>query len=99
MFYWSYYKSTIVINLCVSVAIVLIAYLLYGDVSFYLFAASIAFIGPPFVFLYKEIVRPLEYFFYYNRAITKIKLISFCLTVNILLATIISIIVYYVTSA
>jgi len=96
--YWAYYKSTIVVNLCVSVAIVLIANFLYGaDLSIYLFAVSIAFIGPSFAFLYKEIVRPLEYYFYYNRAISKIKLIAFCLTVNVLLAIIISLIAIYVT--
>ena len=98
MLYWAYYKSTVVINLCVSAAIVLIAsFLNDADVSLYLFAASLALIGPSFAFLYKEIVRPLEYYFYYNRAISKIKLIAFCLTVNILLATIISLIGFYVT--
>jgi len=92
MLYWAYYRSTIVINLCVSLAIVLIA----KDI--YFFAASIAVAGPSFAFLYKEVVRPLEYYFYYNRSISKIKLISFCLTVNIILAVIISLIAYYVTS-
>jgi len=95
--YWAYYKSTIVLNLCVSIAITLIANFYGADVSLYLFAISLAFIGPAFAFLYKEIVRPLEYYFYYNRGITKVKLMVFCLTVNTLLAMVFSLIVYYVT--
>jgi len=95
--YWIYYKSTIVINLCVSIAIILIASFYGAEVIIYIFAVSLAFIGPLFAFLYKEIVKPLEYYFYYNRGITKFKLMSFCLTVNTLLALLISIIAYYVS--
>ena len=99
MLYWAYYRSTIIVNICVSIAIILIASFFHEtDVSIYLFAASLAFIGPSFAFLLKEIVRPLEYYFYYNRGISKIKLITFCLIVNTLLGIIISLIAFYVTS-
>ena len=90
--YWAFYKSTIAVNLCVSLAIFAIT----GNI--YIFAASIVFFGPSFAFLYKEVVKPLEYYFYYNRGISKTKLILFCLTVNVLPATIISLTAYYVAS-
>ena len=95
--FWAYYRSTILINLCVSAAITLIASFYGADVKIYFFAASFAFVGPSFAFLYKEVVNPFEYYFYYNRAISKIKLMSFCLSVSTLLAAIILLIVYYVT--
>jgi len=48
---------------------------------------------------YKEIVRPVEYYFYYNQSISQIKLVVFCLLVNILPSALILTIVYYATSS
>ena len=90
--YWAFYKSTIAVNLCVSLAIFAITQ------NIYIFAASIVLFGPLCAFLYKEVVKPLEYYFYYNRGISKTKLIIFCLIVNILPSTMISLIAYYVAS-
>jgi hypothetical protein len=60
------------------------------------FAISYAVIGFVFVFLYKEIVRPNEYYFYYNQGISKIRLYSFCLIINVLFAILVLIIYDYI---
>jgi len=92
--YLAFYKSTVILNLCVSLAIAFIT----GQ-FFVFFAISFATFGLLAVFLFQEIVRPLEYYFYYNRGISKIKLIIFCLLVNLLLGTLFLTILHYVTSA
>ena len=91
--YWAFYKSTVTINLVVS--------LMFGIVSrsIIVFAISLVSIGLFFAFLYKEVVRPQEYYFYYNRGISQIKLIIFCMLVNILPSALILIIYNYVTSS
>ena len=90
--YWAFYKSTVTINLVVSLAIGLVS------TSIIVFAVSLVTIGLFFAFLYKEIVCPQEYYFYYNQGISKIKLILFCLLVNIFPSTLILIILHYVAS-
>jgi len=94
MLYWAFYKSTVILNLCVSFIVAFVT----GQ-FFEFFAISYATFGLIGVFLYKEIAFPLEFYFYYNRGITKIKLILFCLLVNILLVTLFLSILYYVASA
>ena len=95
--YWAFYKSTIAFNIGVSIAIAVIS-MIYGGNFFIVFAISFMSIGPMVSFLYKELSFPLEYYFYYNRGISKIKLIIFCLLLNILPSTII-LIVSHVASA
>ena len=90
--YWTFYRSTVTLNICVSFVV---AFLTRGDLFFY-FPVCFATIGLLAVFLYKEIARPLEYYFYYNRSISKIKLMLFCFIVNILLAVLILTIIIYV---
>ena len=90
--YWAFYKSTVTINLVVSLAIGLVS------TSIIVFAVNLVTIGLFFTFLYKEIVCPQEYYFYYNQGISKIKLILFCLLVNIFPSTLILIILHYVAS-
>ena len=84
--YWAFYKSTVTINLVVSILI--------GFVfkSITVFALCLVTSGLFFAFIYKEITFPQEYYFYYNRGISKIKLIIFCILVNILPSAIILII-------
>ena len=92
--YWVFYKSTITINLVVSLMIFIVS---SGSIT--IFAISIVFFGLFFAFLYKEIARPHEYYFYYNQGISKIKLIIFCVLVNVLPSALILIINHYVASA
>ena len=98
MLYWAFYKSTVTLNICVSFAVAFLG-MIYDGNFLVLFAGSFLTVGLLAVFLYKEIACPLEYYFYYNRGITKTKLIIFCLLVNILPATLILTITLYVSSA
>ena len=92
LMYWTFYRSTLTLNFFVSF---LFSFLTGADLFVYL-PVCFATIGLFAVFLYKEIARPFEYYFYYNHAITKIKLILFCLIANILLAALILTIKIYV---
>ena len=85
--YWAFYKSTVIINLVVSVS----AFTISRSIT--VFAISLVTIGLLFAFLYKEMVRPQEYYFYYNQGISKIRLIIFCIFVNMLPSAFILIIV------
>ena len=89
--YRAFYKSTVILNICVSFVIAFVT----GQ-FFAFFAISYATLGLLAVFLYKEIAYPAEYYFYYNRGITKIKLIIFCFLVNIPLSTLIFTFLNYV---
>ena len=97
MLYWAFYKSTVILNIAVSFALASLATVFSGDVFTFCiyFPGSFATIGLLFVFLYKEIAFPLEYYFYYNRGITKIKLFIFCFLINVLPATLILTILHY----
>ena len=98
--YWAFYKSTVTINLVVSLMVSLVVLMISPVLaSITVFAIGYVTFGLFFSFLYKEVVRPKEYYFYYNRGISKIKLIVFCILVNCLLSTLILIILNYVTSS
>jgi len=110
--YWSFYKSTVILNICVSFAVAcfvsafaenFFAFGFFFSGSFativlLVFPGSFATIGFLAVFLYKEIACSIEYYFFYNRGITKIKLFIFCLLVNLIPATLILSILYHVAS-
>ena len=76
--YWTFYRSTIILNSLVSFLIALIT----GEMLLF-FPICYATIGLLAVFLYKEIARPNNYYFYYNQGISKVKLMMFCFLVNI----------------
>ena len=98
MIYWFFYKSTLTVNLTVSFAIGFLG-IIWGG-TFMAFPVSFTTVGLFFALLYKETVCPNEYYFYYNRGISKIKLISICLLVNIVVsAPLILIILHYVSPA
>ena len=98
--YWFFYKSTFTVNLVVSFLIGLISLMISPvSVCINVFAISLVSSGLFFAFLYKEIVCPHEYYFYYNRGISKLKLILFCVLVNALPTTLILIIAHYVSSS
>jgi hypothetical protein len=100
MIYWAFYKSTVTVNLAVSFAISCILFLqgaIWNGIA--TFAVSLITVGLFLAFLYKEAVCPQEYYFYYNRGISKIKLIIFCFCVNVPPSAVILTIVHYATSA
>ena len=55
----------------------------------YAFSLGNVAIGPAFALFVKELSRSGEYYFYYNRSISKIKLIIIYMVLNILLSTLI----------
>ena len=71
--YWAFYKSTVTINLVVSLMVSLVVLMISPVLaSITVFAIGYVTFGLFFSFLYKEVVRPKEYYFYYNRGISKI---------------------------
>jgi len=96
--YWAFYKSTVILNIAVSFAVAcFVSAFAENIVAFgFFFPGSFATIGLLAVFLYKEIACSIEYYFFYNRGITKIKLFIFCLLVNTILATLILSVLYHV---
>lgn len=90
--YWAFYKSTLMINLFFSFIISVFAGLIMFPVCF--------ITGGPFMsFVYKEIARPNQYYFYNNRGISKFQLMIFTISVCILLGTPILILILYVASS
>ena len=98
MLYWAFYKSTLTLNIIVSFVIALVV-MVYGGNFFIVFAVSFMSSGLFAALFYKEINCPMEYYFYYNRSISKIKLVVFCLLANILPSALILTIVFYATSS
>ena len=78
--YWTFYKSTITINLGFSGIVGLVA------LSITAFAICMVTFGLFLSLLYKETIHSQEYYFYFNRGISKIKLFIFCIVVNCLLS-------------
>ena len=89
--YWTFYKSTLTTNIAVSLLVGV------ASISISVFTVSFSSIGLFVAFLQRELMRPQEYYFYYNQCISKVKLIIFCLSVNILLSALILTIAHYVT--
>ena len=91
--HWEYFKSTLVLNLASSVlfAFFVISFLksLPGPIpSFPVIYIRCCMVGGPLLcFLYKEISRKNEYYFYYNRGITKLSLWIVTLVTYILSGT------------
>jgi len=67
--YWEFHKSTLAINWAFSVALSVLS-------SVWLLPVLSMTVGPLIVFLYKEIARSNQYYFYYNRGISKTGLIA-----------------------
>ncbi|NOU47073.1 MAG: hypothetical protein HOO86_08430 [Bacteroidales bacterium] len=76
--YWEFHKSTLIINWLFSMAISLLGF------PFVIFPI-VTMTGGPFLSLfYKEIAHKNEYYFYYNRGISKLNLIIVSMIANIL---------------
>jgi len=76
--YWEFHKSTLLINWVASIALALLTMTpLYFPIA--------TMTGGPFISLfYKEITAKNEYYFYYNRGISKINLMVVNIILNIL---------------
>lgn len=81
--YWEFYKSTLIINWLFSVAISIAASFLFFP-FFRTLSISVMTIGPILSLLYNEVSHNNEYYFYYNRGISKASLITTCMVLNIL---------------
>ncbi|GHU71635.1 hypothetical protein FACS189450_08000 [Spirochaetia bacterium] len=90
--YFQFFKSTIVLNWSLSIALAVLGYIISGEntviYSFALFLMSVGFI---FSILIKESTfsNKDEYYFYYNFGITKIKLFITCELLNVILGLLI----------
>ncbi len=89
--FWEFYKSTLLINLSLSILIYLLTFDL---VSFF---NSFIFIGLFGNILFKENYRKNEYFFYYNNNFSKIELFVCCLILNIILSIVLKIVLWVIT--
>lgn len=78
--YWEFHKSTVILNLVFSVVLSLIVFPLF----FTVLPISLMTGGPILSLFYKEISHKNEYYFYYNRGISKINLIITSMFLNVL---------------
>ena len=85
---FAFYVSTVHVCYAVSCVVALVA-LLVRIPFFVTFAISIATAGLFASLLYKEISHPQQYYFYYNRGISKMRLYAFCGIINMVIGTLI----------
>jgi len=99
--YWEYFKSTLVLNLSSSV---LLAFIVYGALlnpsdtppQFHVVYIHCCMFGGPLLCLfYKELSRNNEYYFYYNRGISKLSLFISTLSTYVLMGYLLIIILRY----
>jgi len=76
--YWEFHKSTLLLNWIASIALALLT------MSPILFPIATMTGGMFISLFYKELTAKNEYYFYYNRGITKINLMGVNLILNIL---------------
>ena len=95
--FWTFFKSTLTINVVVSLTVALLAYFWTDNIL----AFPICFMtgGPLLAFADKEIIRPNEYYLYFNRGISKYQLITFTMAVCFILGISAFIIISYVSSS
>ncbi len=90
---WTYYKSTLLINILCSIALPFADFPVYIEYFPQIFALSFATLGLIVSFVYKEFVRRDEYYFYYNAHTSRLQLYLACFFVNVLVAIIMFILV------
>lgn len=98
--HWEFFKSTIILNLASSVLFAAIIGSMSGGTKttsplIVNYINCCMFGGPLVSFYYKELSRKKEYYFYYNRGITKIKLLTTTYITYILTGLVILIILNY----
>jgi hypothetical protein len=103
--HWEYFKSTLVLNLSASVILSVIVYMalkIYPEPPPPLHVVYIRccmFGGPLLCLFNKEISRKNEYYFYYNRGISKLSLFITTLSTYMLTGYLLIIILRYVKLA
>src|SRR5687768_5163213 len=80
---WTYYKSTLLINVVCSAAVPFANFPEYIQYFPQLFSLSFVTFGLIVSLVYKEFVRREEYYFYYNGSVSRLQLYLACLFVNI----------------
>ena len=91
----AFYTSTV--HVCFAVSCVVALFSLIVRASFFVtFSISIATVGLFMSLLYKEISHPEQYYFYYNRGISKMRLYAFCGIINVVIGTLI--LIFYAQS-
>ena len=94
--FFAFYTSTVIICYAVSCTVALVALFLVRAPFFVTFSISIATVGLFMSLLYKEISHPEQYYFYYNRGISKMRLYAFCGIINVVIGTLI--LIFYAQS-
>ena len=102
--HWEYFKSTLVLNLTSSVLLAFVVYLtlitLPEPPPFHIvYIRCCMFGGPLLCLLYKEMSGRNEYYFYYNRGISKLSLFITTLSTYLLTGYLLIIILHYVKLA
>jgi len=77
--FWEFHKSTMMINWSISIAFSVVMFPLF----FTLLPIFIMTGGPIISLFYKEISKKNEYYYYYNRNISKISLIAVSMILNL----------------
>ena len=98
--HWEYFKSTLVLNMSTSVLLAFIVHFtlmtLPKPPPFYIvYIRCCMFGGPLLCLLYKEMSRKNEYYFYYNRGISKLSLFITTLSTYILTGYLLIAILHY----
>ncbi len=101
-FHWEYFKSTLVLNLSSSVLISFIVFKALENFPdsppplYIVYIKCCMFGGPLLCLFYKEMSRKNEYYFYYNRGISKLSLYITTLSTYILVGYSLINILHYV---
>lgn len=95
LLYWEFYKSTLILNWSFSMALSIIIYPLFLTVL----PICVMTAGPIVSLFFKEVSRKNEFYFYYNKGISKISLITTNITLNLITGVFLLIIIHYAKSA
>ncbi len=98
--HWEYFKSTLVLNLSTSVLLAFIVFLTLITLPdppplHLVYIRCCMFGGPLICLLYKEMSRKNEYYFYYNRGISKLSLFITTFSTYILIGYLLIMILRY----
>lgn len=99
--HWEYFKNTLVLNLSASVLLSFIVHMALQSFPdsppplHVVYIRCCMFGGPLLCFLYKEMSRKNEYYFYYNRGISKLSLYISTLSIYFLAGYLLQIILHY----
>lgn len=80
---WTYYKSTLLVNIVTSAALPFADFPEYMEYFPKIFGLSFITLGLVVSFVYKEFVRRDEYYFYYNAHVSRVHLYLSCFLVNL----------------